>query len=173
MGRLSGLPTSRPAANERAPRRRPRVRLPLLKAKQLAHQEAFLAFIRAGESSTQAALRTRVALLTVDGWRADDPEFAQLYREAQAEARAVLEGKVDDLLPKAIDVAEETLGDEDAKLKWDAAHKLLKGRGLLRDVDALPVGTVNVVFVIGKGYQDAPKVLEAALKVADGNGKKG
>ena len=148
MSRLAELPTFQPAANERAPRRKPRINWALMKAQKLARQEAFLAFIRAGESKARAAFRTRVELQTVDDWRGKDPEFAQLYQKAQEDGQAMLERRVNGLLPMAIDVAEETLSDEDVKLRWDAAFRLMKGRGLLRDADAPVVAIDNRVLSI-------------------------
>lgn len=135
MTKLTDVPLTRPAANERSPLRKPRARGQRIQAIKVGYQEAFLAFIRVGDSRARAAGRARVLPKTVERWQADDPEFARLYREAQEEGKAMIEGRLDGLTPRAVDVAEDTLENKDPKLAWDAAHKILRGRGLLRDVD--------------------------------------
>ena len=157
--KLADVPLGVSAANERSPFRQPRRKRVARKAVKVARQEFYLALIRAGESKARAVIRGEVSANTVEKWQ-QDPKFAQRCREATEMAKAAAEGRLEGLLPRAVGVAEETLEDEDTRLRWDAAHKILRGRGVLRDADVVPVVGVNVVFIIGRGYRDMPQLIE-------------
>ncbi len=165
---------SRPAANARSPRRKPRTRLPIKKAMRQLEWELFLKVyalsgyddaIRAiCDADPEDDMKSEIkrAKARIFGYVNDDPEHVGERKRAWATAKSLflegLEPRLHGMTDKSFNVVSDILDNEDPKFKalaLDAAKAHLKGVRVYSEKQLL----------------ELPKDIEITVRYADSDKK--
>lgn len=130
--KLEDIPPTRPAVTEKSPNRQDRIRSNAQMALTASKRQAFLDYVRVGETIVKAAERVGVDPSTIQHWR-EDPGFAEAYAEARKHAIDAANDELDGITPRAVKAIGNAVDSEDIKLSAEYAHKHLRGRGLYRE----------------------------------------
>ena len=156
---------SRPAANERSPNRKDRVRLPVKWWLRDHQQQTFLdAYREAGWTFACAAIQKPHR--QIQRWIEHEKEkfngnspFLEKIAQVKAQRKLLLRAKDGPLTDKAYEVMDETMVVKNLRLRFDAAHAHLKGVGVYGSKQEIEhTGKLDVVFVIGRGYANQPQI---------------
>lgn len=158
------LPKPVPAANARSPNRRPRIRRVLSRYRTEMAQKLWLEHFGATGNFDQACIAVGRNMSCVRHWIAGDSDFCAKWRLIREAKRMMLQGRLEDMTEKALEVYQDTLNEtQDKKLAFEAARRLLVSEGLLREGAGIQVAVqVNT---------EPPKYIEVRdAQVRDDNG---